>query len=76
MMAQYKDVGLGRGQALWHCLKARGAGVGRRETGQAKIGKLTGADLLRLHPPIAELTPEDLTGVYYRGITAVLSSVR
>ena len=34
-----------------------------------------GANLLRLHPPKAELTPEDLTGVYYRIITAVLSSV-
>lgn len=24
IMAQYKDVGLGQGQALWHCLKERG----------------------------------------------------
>lgn len=50
MMARYKDVGLGGGQALWHCLKARGE-VGRRETGQGKRGKET-ADLLRRHPPI------------------------
>lgn len=60
MMAQYKDVGLGGGQALWHRLKARGE-VRRGETGQAKMGEPI---FLRLHPPIAELTPEDLTGVY------------
>lgn len=51
-----------------------GGEVRRRETGQAK--KPTGANLLRLPPPIAELTPGDLTGVYYRGITAVLSAAR
>lgn len=33
MMAQYKDVGLGGGQTLWHRLKG-GGGVSWRETGQ------------------------------------------
>lgn len=52
--------------------ESKGGEVRRGERGQAKMGEPI---FPRLHPPIAELTPEDLTGVYCRGVIAALSSV-